>query len=90
MAQEWHTLRGGLPELIFVRPPEVRTVLLPHTSSARPNTDCGDCFDFETHLCTVYEQRPQVCSGYPYYGGDALPREVHDGCAHARAAPPLV
>ena len=47
-----------------------------------------DCFDFGTHLCTVCKRRPQVCSGYPYYGGDALPREVHDGCAYAQAAPP--
>ena len=44
-----------------------------------------DCFNFETRLCTVYEHRPKVCSGYPYYGGDALPREVHDGCAYGQA-----
>ena len=49
-----------------------------------------DCFDFETHLCTVHEQRPKVCSDYPYYGGDALPSKLHDGCAFAQAgAPPL-
>ena len=42
-----------------------------------------DCFDLGTHLCTVYEQRPRVCSDYPYYGGDALPSKLHDGCAFA-------
>ncbi len=27
-----------------------------------------DAFDPETRRCTVYDERPPVCSGYPFYG----------------------
>ena len=48
-----------------------------------------DSLDFDTHLCTVYEQRPKVCSGYPYYGSEVLPSKLHKGCAFGKGDGPL-
>lgn len=30
-------------------------------------------FDKNTRLCSVHEDRPRVCSRYPFYGRDKLP-----------------
>jgi Fe-S-cluster containining protein len=32
-----------------------------------------DRFDAEARLCTAYEQRPPVCTNFPYYGRTAIP-----------------
>jgi len=34
-------------------------------------------WDEQTRLCTVYEERPRMCSGYPYEGE---PCELGEGC----------
>jgi Fe-S-cluster containining protein len=35
--------------------------------------DCA-AFDPRTRLCTAYEQRPPICSGYPRYGEPVTPQ----------------
>ena len=39
-------------------------------------------WDEESRLCTVYEQRPRMCSGYPYEGA---PCSMGDGCTYSAA-----
>lgn len=29
-----------------------------------------DAFDAETRLCTAHDDRPPICSGYPWYGNE--------------------
>ena len=42
-----------------------------------------DCFDFGSHLCTIYETRPYVCAGYPFYGDYISVPIVDAGCGFA-------
>jgi Fe-S-cluster containining protein len=43
-----------------------------------------DQFDRETRLCTAHEERPPICSGYPWYDGNRSRTKDHPldpGCA---------
>lgn len=48
-----------------------------HLSKSVIYLEC-DQFDLDLQVCTAYEERPYICSGYPFYKGlstkaDALP-----------------
>ncbi len=49
-----------------------------------------DCFDFQTHLCTVYEQRPRSVLAIPIMEATPYRARCTTGCAYAQAAPPPV
>lgn len=42
-----------------------------------------DLFDFETHLCKDYKNRPAVCRDYPFYGRDIAQDNIADDCGYA-------
>jgi Fe-S-cluster containining protein len=37
-----------------------------------------DQFDPETRMCTAHDDRPPICSGYPWYGAEPNPNRALD------------
>lgn len=49
-----------------------------------------DKFDHETRTCTAYEDRPPICSDYPFYGADPGikgTRWLLEGCSFIEDVP---
>lgn len=58
-----------------------------------PDGDGGlwtcDAYDRETRECGAYDDRPQVCSGYPWYGrAPDAGRELYAECSYRADLPP--
>lgn len=50
-----------------------------------------DMFNPVTRACTAYEQRPPICSGYPWYGQQPdRARLLHPSCAYQADGRPLL
>lgn len=47
-----------------------------------------DRFDPETRECTAHEDRPPVCSDYPWYGDDPVPGVTGGRCSYLLDLPP--
>jgi Fe-S-cluster containining protein len=45
-----------------------------------------DVFDAETRLCTAHDDRPPVCSGFPYYGKDPTAERLAGSSASLRCS----
>jgi Fe-S-cluster containining protein len=59
----WAPILGPMGERSIAEDPEFR------------NHRC-DMFDTTTRLCTAYEGRPPVCSGFPWYGEAQTPEHI--------------
>lgn len=47
-----------------------------HPVEDKPDAHSCDAFDSVHRRCTVYEARPPVCSGYPWYGEEPTPSRI--------------
>ena len=77
----WDGTRKRLEELVAEGQPDAKFMLVHWHYCWGTGSYWCDCFDFETHLCTVHETRPYVCAGYPFYGDFSSQPIVHSGCA---------
>lgn len=62
----------------------------PAASDAWPTWSC-DKFDPVHALCTAHEDRPPVCSGYPWYGKEPGPEraaKLYNCCSYLADLPP--
>lgn len=46
-----------------------------------------DAFDPVLRACTAYQDRPPVCSGYPWYGHEPRERQLHPACSYNADVP---
>jgi uncharacterized protein len=57
-----------------VTPAEVREKWIAHDEEEGDHIDARPCPFLSGNSCSVYEQRPDCCRGYPYLGGEIAPR----------------
>lgn len=70
---------------------------IPDYSDLAPEQVCAvrcDVFDPDTRTCTAYEDRPPICSGFPWYGAEPDRERLLDPCctfnADVRTMLPIV
>lgn len=61
-----------------------------HPHSTEPDAYVCDRFDLESRLCTAHEDRPPVCSQYPWYGGEPSGGKINKNlnCSYLLDLPP--
>jgi Fe-S-cluster containining protein len=67
---------------------------IPDHPDLAPGLVCAvrcDAFDQDTRTCTAYEDRPPICSGFPWYG-ETPSREhpLHPVCSYTADVRPML
>lgn len=65
-----------LAKRLSLSPAEVREKWISHDEAEEDHIDARPCPFLNGNLCTVYEDRPDCCRGYPYIGGDIATRTI--------------
>ena len=59
-----------------LQPAEVREKWISHDEAEGDHIDARPCPFLTGNLCSVYEDRPDCCHGYPYLGGEIATRMI--------------
>lgn len=66
-----------LAKRVGITPDDFRSrYVQPKTDEHDAGIDARPCPFLKDNLCSVYEDRPEVCQGYPYIGGNIASRTV--------------
>lgn len=77
------------PSTAFVR--EHWHVIRSKDTDAGPRWESRcDRFDPKTRLCTAHDERPPICSGFPWYGGQRGLMPMDPGCSFNADVPGLL